>query len=122
MFTFEELYANFNAFIEIFNNASHAPFMSADIDFPIQPGQEKGRIRDIQRRRLRGKPPVYLDPGFIAKIILNTSRDDPNMWDKEYIFLITPEGGISFKGKFVFSMQPKMKWLETCPSASQIRM
>jgi len=124
MFTFEELYANFDKFREIFCLASHEPFDKVYITIPIQPGQQMYSGMELRRRQDKGLPPVYLDPelGYIAKIIFYIR------YDEKYNFLITPEGGISFKGTGEFIKQPKMKWaklitkwLQNCPSASKIR-
>ena len=111
-FTFEELSKNFEQFKEIFNNASHAPFESAFIQRPNQPGQLQGHMREQRARRERGLPPIYLDPepGFVAKIILIPNIYDIEMRNKEYVYLITPEGGITFKARVEFHKQPKMKW------------
>jgi hypothetical protein len=90
---------------------------------------------ELRRRQARVLPPVYLDPepGFIAKIVLcppNSASKyyDPDSRDKNYTYLITSDGGISFKAKFVYYFQPKMKWtkliskwLDNLPSASYTR-
>lgn len=89
--TFEELYTNFDKFLEIFHNASHSPFENAYIYTPNQPGQEIYYGMELRRRQARGLPPVYLDPepGFIAKIVLcppNSASKyyDPDSRDKNY--------------------------------------
>lgn len=128
--TLKELLANFDKFLEIFRNASHSPFLNAYIDTPNQPGEQLYCSMELRRRQARGLPPVYLDPepGFIAKIVLCPDNYDRNFRNKTYTYLITSDGGISFKATFVFYGQPKMKWakliskwLDNLPSASYTR-
>jgi hypothetical protein len=139
-FTLKELLENFDKFLKIFHNTSHSPFETADIYRPTQPGELMHSGLELRRRQTLGRPPIYLDPepGFVAKIVLcppNNDRFDYNRFDydrdlrnKTYTYLITSEGGISFKAKFVFYSQPKMKWakliskwLDNLPSASYMR-
>ena len=112
MFTYQELYENFEAFKVIFTNASHAPFAHVTIERAIQPGQEKYSGMELLRRRLQGRTPIYLtpEPGVVAKIILSGDSWNQEMNGRTYTYMISTNGSISFKGHYEFQKQPKMKW------------
>ena len=111
MLTYLELSENFEDFKVIFANASHAPFTNVGIYPAIQPGQVDNSM-EARRRWARGRPPIYLEPdtGFVAKIIMSGDKYDLDMVNKDYTFLITPTGGISFRRQWEFGKQPKQKW------------
>ena len=112
MFTFQELYENFEAFKAIFASASHAPFANVDIYPGIKPRQEKYSGMELLRRRRLGRPPVYLtpEPGVVAKIILSGEWWDEAMRNRYYTYLIMENGSIKFMSTYEFQKQPKMKW------------
>ena len=66
---------------------------------------------ELVRRRLAGRPPVYLEPdtGFIAKIYLSGYNYD-NMGYITYTYLIASNGRINFRARREYIKQPKMKW------------